>query len=77
MLTAVFVTRWRTTIVRLVYFVLLHVFPWRRLVNRDVTKKQHPQALRPFIPEVEAFARFNHLQVLHPLLRCVDLYNLV
>ncbi|KAH9835001.1 uncharacterized protein C8Q71DRAFT_136350 [Rhodofomes roseus] len=38
-------------------------------INRDVTKKLHPQALRPLIPEIEAFAKFNHLQVLHPLLR--------
>ncbi|KZT63266.1 Clavaminate synthase-like protein [Daedalea quercina L-15889] len=38
-------------------------------INRDVTKKQHPQALRPLIPEIETFAKFNHLQVLHPLLR--------
>ncbi|KAH9921818.1 Clavaminate synthase-like protein [Fomitopsis serialis] len=38
-------------------------------INRDVTKKLHPQALRPLIPEIEAFAKFNHFHVLHPLLR--------
>ncbi|KAI0733309.1 hypothetical protein C8Q72DRAFT_633485 [Fomitopsis betulina] len=38
-------------------------------VNHDITRKQHPQAMRPLLPEVEAFAKFNHLQVLHPLLR--------
>lgn len=39
------------------------------LVNRDVTKKQHPTALRPLTPELSAFARFNHEQILYPLLR--------
>ncbi|EPT02050.1 hypothetical protein FOMPIDRAFT_1119271 [Fomitopsis schrenkii] len=38
-------------------------------MNRDVNKRQHPQAIRPFIPEIEAFGKFNHLQVLHPILR--------
>ncbi|KZT63607.1 Clavaminate synthase-like protein [Daedalea quercina L-15889] len=38
-------------------------------VNHDVTRKQHPLAVRPLIPEIEAFAKFNHLQVLYPLLR--------
>ncbi|KZT63621.1 Clavaminate synthase-like protein [Daedalea quercina L-15889] len=38
-------------------------------VNHDVTRKQHPQAVQFLIPEIEAFARFNHMQILHPLLR--------
>ncbi|EMD36734.1 hypothetical protein CERSUDRAFT_50949 [Gelatoporia subvermispora B] len=38
-------------------------------INRDVTKKPHPKALRPLIPEIEAWARFNHTEVLHPILR--------
>ncbi|KZT63265.1 Clavaminate synthase-like protein [Daedalea quercina L-15889] len=38
-------------------------------INRDVTKKQHPQAVQSLIPEIEAFAKYNHLQILHPLLR--------
>ena len=38
-------------------------------VNRDVTKRPHPQALRPFFPELGAFARHNHFNVLHPILR--------
>ena len=40
-------------------------------VNHDITRKQHPQAVRPLLPEIEAFAKFNHFQVLHPLLRLV------
>ncbi|KAJ7820017.1 Clavaminate synthase-like protein [Mycena olivaceomarginata] len=38
-------------------------------INRDVTKRQHPEAVRPFLPEIEAFARHNHFNVLHPILR--------
>jgi len=38
-------------------------------INNDVTKKQHPQALRPLLPEIEAFVKFNHFNILHPLLR--------
>ncbi|KAF5325264.1 hypothetical protein D9619_009988 [Psilocybe cf. subviscida] len=38
-------------------------------VNRDVKKREHPEALRPFLPEIDAFARHNHEQVLHPILR--------
>jgi len=38
-------------------------------VNRDVTKKTHPEALRPFIPEIKEFARFNHFEVLDKVLR--------
>ncbi|KZT26009.1 Clavaminate synthase-like protein [Neolentinus lepideus HHB14362 ss-1] len=38
-------------------------------INRDVTKKQHPQALRPLLPEIEAFAKHCHSNVLHPILR--------
>ncbi|KIM41223.1 hypothetical protein M413DRAFT_27616 [Hebeloma cylindrosporum] len=38
-------------------------------VNRDVRKRQHPEPLRPFLPEIEAFARHNHENILHPILR--------
>lgn len=38
-------------------------------VNRIVTKRQHPEPLRSFLPEIEAFARYNHEHVLHPILR--------
>ncbi|RDB17173.1 hypothetical protein Hypma_001822 [Hypsizygus marmoreus] len=42
-------------------------------INRDVTKRGHPQVLRPFLPEVAAFAKHNHLNVLHPILRLLAL----
>ncbi|KAF4612951.1 hypothetical protein D9613_010906 [Agrocybe pediades] len=38
-------------------------------INRDVTKKPHPEALRPFLPEITQFAKHNHERVLHPILR--------
>ncbi|KZV89890.1 Clavaminate synthase-like protein, partial [Exidia glandulosa HHB12029] len=38
-------------------------------VNKDATRREHPPALRPFMPEVAAFTRYNHEQILHPLLR--------
>ena len=38
-------------------------------VNRIVTKREHPEPLRPFLPEIDAFARHNHHHVLHPILR--------
>jgi isopenicillin N synthase-like dioxygenase len=42
-------------------------------VNRNVTTHPHPQALRPFLPELDAFARHNHLNVLRPILRLIAL----
>lgn len=42
-------------------------------LNRDVTQRPHPQALRPFLPELDAFARHNHFNVLHPILRLIAL----
>ncbi|KAF9238970.1 Clavaminate synthase-like protein [Melanogaster broomeanus] len=42
-------------------------------INRDVTKRDHPEAVRPFLPEIREFARFNHLNVLHPILRLIAL----
>ncbi|KAI0089616.1 hypothetical protein BDY19DRAFT_993195 [Irpex rosettiformis] len=38
------------------------------VINRDVTKRQHPEALRPFLPELSNFARKNH-DILHTVLR--------
>ena len=43
-------------------------------VNRDVTKKEHPAALRPFLPDLSDFAKVNHFNVLHTVLRRVALY---
>ncbi|KAJ7025423.1 Clavaminate synthase-like protein [Mycena alexandri] len=42
-------------------------------INRDVTKRQHPEAVRPFLGEIEAFARHAHFNVLHPILRLLAL----
>ncbi|KAI0089597.1 Clavaminate synthase-like protein [Irpex rosettiformis] len=36
-------------------------------INRDVSKKQHPDALRPYLPEIDEFSRHNH-SVLHTIL---------
>ncbi|KAG5642907.1 hypothetical protein DXG03_001914 [Asterophora parasitica] len=41
-------------------------------VHRDVTRKEHPEALRPFLPDIAAFARHNHFNVLNPLLNLVS-----
>ncbi|KAJ7243622.1 hypothetical protein B0H12DRAFT_1022917 [Mycena haematopus] len=38
-------------------------------INRDVTKRQHPEAVRPFLSQIEDFARHTHFNVLHPVLR--------
>ncbi|THU84387.1 Clavaminate synthase-like protein [Dendrothele bispora CBS 962.96] len=42
-------------------------------LNRDVNKRQHPEAVRPLLPEIEKFARHNHFNVLHPILRLMAL----
>ncbi|TDL21684.1 Clavaminate synthase-like protein [Rickenella mellea] len=42
-------------------------------INRDVTKKTHPAALRPLLPEIYEFARFNHFHVLHEVFRLLAL----
>lgn len=33
--------------------------------------QQHPEALQPLLPEIEDFAKFCHMNVLHPILRYV------
>ncbi|KAI0783193.1 Clavaminate synthase-like protein [Abortiporus biennis] len=38
-------------------------------INRDITKKQHPEAVRPLLPEIQAFAKYNHFNILFPILR--------
>ncbi|KAI0797314.1 Clavaminate synthase-like protein [Irpex lacteus] len=37
-------------------------------MHRDVMKKQHPQALQPYLPEIAQFAQHNH-NILHTILR--------
>ncbi|KAJ8462926.1 hypothetical protein ONZ45_g17764 [Pleurotus djamor] len=41
--------------------------------NYKVYEQPHPPALRPFLPEVAAFARHNHFNVVHPILRILAL----
>lgn len=41
--------------------------------HRDVFNKDHPEALHPLLPEVATFARHNHFNVLHPILRLMAL----
>ncbi|KAF7304538.1 Clavaminate synthase-like protein [Mycena chlorophos] len=38
-------------------------------VNRKVLHRAHPQALRPYLAEMQAFAKHNHMNILHPILR--------
>jgi isopenicillin N synthase-like dioxygenase len=42
-------------------------------INLDVAKRPHPTALRPFLPELDDFARHNHFNILHPILRLIAL----
>ncbi|GLB38111.1 putative clavaminate synthase-like protein [Lyophyllum shimeji] len=42
-------------------------------IHPDVTKREHPEALRAFLPEIGDFARHNHFNVLFPLLRLLAL----
>jgi len=42
-------------------------------LNRIVTQRPHPQALRPFLPELDTFVRHNHFNILHPILRLIAL----
>ncbi|KAF9264431.1 Clavaminate synthase-like protein [Marasmius fiardii PR-910] len=42
-------------------------------LNRDITKREHPTALRSFLPEIQEFAKNNHYKVLHPILRLLAL----
>ncbi|EKM77199.1 hypothetical protein AGABI1DRAFT_77616 [Agaricus bisporus var. burnettii JB137-S8] len=38
-------------------------------INRDTSKRPHPQALQPLLPEIKAFSKHNHSNVLNPILR--------
>ncbi|KAF8577574.1 Clavaminate synthase-like protein [Ramaria rubella] len=42
-------------------------------INRDVAKKDHPESLKPFMPEIREFAKFNHFSVLDKILRLMSL----
>lgn len=73
--TMVFVINWNITIVSIrrpmamVNLYQEHLLNSNPSVNRIVTKREHPEPLRPFLPEIDAFARYNHEHVLHPILR--------
>lgn len=40
-------------------------------INRDVTKRKHPEALLPLLPEIQEFSEHNFFNVLHPILRLI------
>ncbi|KIK68323.1 hypothetical protein GYMLUDRAFT_256067 [Collybiopsis luxurians FD-317 M1] len=42
-------------------------------LDHDVHKGNHPEALRPFLPELDHFARHSHINVLYPILRLLAL----
>ncbi|KAG6831899.1 hypothetical protein H0H87_003550 [Tephrocybe sp. NHM501043] len=41
--------------------------------HTDINSREHPEALRPFFPEIDACIRHNHFNVLLPLLRLLAL----
>ncbi|KAF9230231.1 hypothetical protein BU15DRAFT_69374 [Melanogaster broomeanus] len=49
--------------------ILVQIEQYLVKVNRIVTQRPHPQALCPFLPQLDAFARHNRFNVLHPILR--------
>ncbi|KAI8989246.1 Clavaminate synthase-like protein [Trametes punicea] len=42
-------------------------------MHRAILNQDHPKALKPFLPEVRAFAEYNHFNILHPILRLLAL----
>ncbi|KIK67739.1 hypothetical protein GYMLUDRAFT_36495 [Collybiopsis luxurians FD-317 M1] len=42
-------------------------------LNRNVYKRQHPEALRPLLPELSQFTRHTHMDIVHPILRILAL----
>ncbi|KAE9405514.1 Clavaminate synthase-like protein [Gymnopus androsaceus JB14] len=42
-------------------------------INRKVDKREHPEALRPFLKDIQNFANHNHFNVVHPILRLLAL----
>ncbi|KAG1819133.1 Clavaminate synthase-like protein [Suillus subaureus] len=40
-------------------------------VNRDVTKRKHPEALLPLLQEIQEFSTHNYFNVLYPILRLI------
>ena len=44
-------------------------------VNKKLDRKDHPQALTSYLPEIQEFIKFNHYNILYPLLKCVQLWS--
>jgi len=42
-------------------------------MNRQIKNREHPEAVRPYLTDLEDFARHNHFSVLHPILRLLAL----
>ncbi|KAJ3774622.1 Clavaminate synthase-like protein [Lentinula raphanica] len=42
-------------------------------INHDVTRRTHPEAVRPLLPEISQLAFHSHMNVLHPILRLLAL----
>ncbi|KAF9457902.1 hypothetical protein BDZ94DRAFT_161967 [Collybia nuda] len=42
-------------------------------INRNLYKRAHPQALRPYLHTIEDFAKHNHFNILHPILKLLAL----
>lgn len=38
-------------------------------VNKDLHLKDHPGALKSYLPEIEEFIKFNYFNILFPLLK--------
>ncbi|OAX35551.1 Clavaminate synthase-like protein [Rhizopogon vinicolor AM-OR11-026] len=41
------------------------------LCESHENKRQHPEAVRPLLPEIKEFNKYNHLNVLYPILRLI------
>ncbi|KAF8549939.1 Clavaminate synthase-like protein [Imleria badia] len=44
-----------------------------RELHHQPRKRGHPEALRLFLPEIKEFCKFNHFNVLHPILQLIAL----
>jgi len=42
-------------------------------LNRNVNNKTHPEAVRPFLPEIQEFVRHSHIDILHEIERLLAL----
>jgi hypothetical protein len=46
------------------------------LVPRDISRRQHPTVLRPFLPEVQRIIEFTHRDVLNEVQKLANLFRL-